>query len=58
MVSSMRSSMSEDESLKTETDKSQNDEDIDDLLQLRLVPKKSFIEKVQQALKSIMANRK
>jgi len=50
--------MSEDESLKTETDKSQNEEDIDDLLQLRLLPKKSFIEKVQQALKSIKANRK
>lgn len=50
----LKSSESEGESEEwIESDKSISDENIDDLLQMRLVPKKMFLEKVRKVLKTI-----
>jgi hypothetical protein len=50
----LKSSESEGESEEwIESDKSLSDENIDDLLQMRLVPKKMFLEKVRKVLKTI-----
>lgn len=54
----LKSSESEDVSLKSESDRSQIDEQVADLLEINLIPKKSFLEKVSQVLKNIKANSK
>ena len=46
----MKSSDSGDESVGIETDKSQSDAEVDAFLQISLIPKKSFIEKVKKVL--------
>lgn len=54
----IKSSDNEDISLKTESENSQIDEQVADLLEVNLIPKSTFLEKVNQVLKSIKSSSK